>query len=392
MATLFPPAGPWVYDSTLPKPLGGTTTSVKSLLEFSSSDITTNANTATALNTLYSLLVTFGIIDSLDDANKNFTILAPNSAAFALYNSTFSGLTDSQKEKILKSHVVLGKFEMTDIDTFATTNREVNTLGGTSLRFYKDTTQTPVAYYVIGKDNLSKIVNPDFLSSNGVIHHLEKVLELLDPTVVPSSKGVVFAQLLINTKTITESNTHKIDLYDYNFSGTTRIAEYYGITGDNMRELFYKYNKEFGMPLLQTALSLLTNNKHLIKGWRYAPNEGSVVENHGYNVMREVINIWEQDVGLSSDKWSRSSYIDVTRELMIADKWTELNNCNINNALSYSQLIESLNQHLGQYSLPQTKLEKDNKLILSIMISNGNADTKPVELLLHFIITENETV
>ena len=145
------------------------------------------------------------------------------------------------------------------------------------------------------------------------------------------------------------------------------------------------------MPLLQTALSLLTNNKHLIKGWRYAPGEGSVVENHGYNLMREVVNLWEQDVGLSSDKWSRTSYIDITRELMIADKWTELNNCNINNALSYSQLIESLNKHLGQYSLPQTKLEKDNKLILSIMISNGNTNTKPVELLLHFIITQSES-
>ena len=76
---------------------------------------------------------------------------------------------------------------------------------------------------------------------------------------------------------------------------------------------------------------------------------------------------------------------------MITDKWTELNNCNIGNALSYSQLIESINQHLGKYSIPQTKLLKDNKLILSMLISNGNANTKPVELLLHFVITEDES-
>ena len=76
---------------------------------------------------------------------------------------------------------------------------------------------------------------------------------------------------------------------------------------------------------------------------------------------------------------------------MITDKWTEINNCNIGNALSYSQLIESINQHLGKYSIPQTKLRKDNKLILSMLISNGNAETKPVELLLHFVITEDES-
>ena len=107
--------------------------------------------------------------------------------------------------------------------------------------------------------------------------------------------------------------------------------------------------------------------------------------------MKEVINIWEQDIGVESQNWSRSSFIDVSRELMIADRWTELGNCNINNALSYSQLIESINQTLGKFSLPQQKFEKDNKLILSIMIANGNANTKPVELLLHFVITEDET-
>ena len=188
-----------------------------------------------------------------------------------------------------------------------------------------------------------------------------------------------------------ESNTHKVELFDYEFNGTDKLAQYYGITGDNMRNLFYKYSKEFGMPVLQNAMSILGGNKHMIKGWRYSTGEGDAIESHGYNLMKEVINIWEQDIGVESQNWSKSSFIDVSRELMIADRWTELGNCNINNALSYSQLIESINQTLGKFSLPQQKFEKDNKLILSIMISNGNANTKPVELLLHFVITEDET-
>ena len=145
------------------------------------------------------------------------------------------------------------------------------------------------------------------------------------------------------------------------------------------------------MPLIETAMNILTGNKHLIKGWRHAPGEDKPIQNHGYNLMKEVINFWEQDVCLTYDKWSRSSYIDITRELMIADRWTELSNCNINSALSYTQLIESLNQHLAKYSFPQQGFKVGNKLILSILISNGNAQTKPVEILLHFIISEDET-
>ena len=392
MALLFPPAGPWVYDSTLPKPLDSGNHTIKSLIEYSSNDINVNANTKTALGRLYELLVEFDIIDSLEDLNDRFTVLAPNTNAFTDdsngYESTFNTLTNSQKEKVLKSHVILGRFTISDIDELASLNKEVRTLSGSALKFYKDSQDN---LYVLAKDNISKIINPDFLARNGVIHHLESVLEVLDPSVLLDTKGVVFAQLKINTETIIESNTHKVELFDYKFDGTERLAQYYGITGDNMRNLFYKYNKEFGMPILQNAMSILGGNKHLIKGWRYSTGEGNAIESHGYNLMKEVINIWEQDICVESQNWSKSSFIDVSRELMIADRWTELGNCNINNALSYSQLIESINRTLGKFSLPQQKLEIDNKLILSIMISNGNANTKPVELLLHFIITQDET-
>jgi len=383
----FPPAGPWVYDSTLPKPSAGTNT-VKNIIEFSRTDITTNADTATALETLYGLLLQYNIINTLSDINTTYTVLAPNSNAFSAYNSVFSTLTISQKIDLLKSHVVLGNFDKSSLQTLATNGTEVSTLSGTKLRFY----ETNNEIYVVAKDNISKIVNSDFLAINGIVHHLESVLEVLDPDDVSPTKGIIFAQLQINTANITESTSHKVELFDVKLNGLQEeVSQYYGITGNNMRELFYKYSQEFGMPLLQTAMSILTNSKHLIKGWRYSTGAGNSLENHGYNLIKEVINLWEQDICLTSDKWSRSSYIDITRELMITDKWTELNNCNIGNALSYLQLLESINQHLGKYSTPQTKLVKGNKLILSMLISNGHADTKPVELLLHFIISADES-
>jgi uncharacterized surface protein with fasciclin (FAS1) repeats len=387
--TNFPPGGPWVYDSTLPKPSVGTNT-VKSIIEFSSTDVNPSSsfNTSTALETLHDLLVQYNIINTLSDINTPYTVLAPNSNAFVEFNSVFSTLTDAQKIDILKSHVVLGNYDEAGLQTLVTDGTEVSTLSCTTLKFIKKASDNKI--YVVAKDNMSKIVNSDFLATNGVVHHIESVLEVIDPFDVTT--GVVFAQLQINTVNITESTSHKVELFDVKIKDDlTQVAEYYGITGNNMRELFYKYSKEFGMPILQTAMSILTNSKHLIKGWRHSSGECNPVENHGYNLIKEVVNLWEQDVCLTSDKWSRSSYIDITRELMITDKWTELNNCNIGNALSYPQLIESINQHLGKYSIPQTKLLKDNKLILSMLISNGNANTKPVELLLHFVITEDES-
>jgi uncharacterized surface protein with fasciclin (FAS1) repeats len=389
--TNFPPGGPWVYDSTLPKPSAGTNT-VKSIIEFSSKDVNPSSsfNTSTALETLYGLLLQYNIINTLSDINTQYTFLAPNSNAFSTYNSVFSPLTDAQKIDILKSHVVLGNYDYAGLKTFAENGTEVSTLSGTTLKFYENPSDNKI--YVVAKDNISKIVNSDFLATNGIVHHIESVLEVLDPSDIPSIKGIVFAQLQINTVNIAESTSHKVELFDVKIEDDlTQVAQYYGITGDNMRKLFYKYSKEFGMPMLETAMSILTNSKHLIKGWRHSNGVDNPIENHGYNLIKEVVNLWEQDVCLTSDKWSRSSYIDISRELMIADKWTELNNCNIGNALSYSQLIESINQHLGKYSIPQTKLQKDNKLILSMLISNGNANTKPVELLLHFIITEDES-
>ena len=292
--TNFPPGGPWVYDSTLPKPSAGTNT-VKSIIEFSSKDVNPSSsfNTSTALETLYGLLLQYNIINTLSDINTQYTFLAPNSNAFSTYNSVFSPLTDAQKIDILKSHVVLGNYDYAGLKTFAENGTEVSTLSGTTLKFYENPSDNKI--YVVAKDNISKIVNSDFLATNGIVHHIESVLEVLDPSDIPSIKGIVFAQLQINTVNIAESTSHKVELFDVKIEDDlTQVAQYYGITGDNMRKLFYKYSKEFGMPMLETAMSILTNSKHLIKGWRHSNGVDNPIENHGYNLIKEVVNLWNK--------------------------------------------------------------------------------------------------
>ena len=313
--------------------------------------------------------------------------MAPNSNAFSSY-SGYDDLTDDQKVDFLKSHVILGSFTLANFVTFAANNTTVSTLGTSTVSFFQDAQGN---IHVNTANNTSRIINPDFVAQNGVIHHLESVLISIDPSTLPAVKGTVFAQLRINTPSITQTTNHVVDLYDYTISGTSRVSQYYAITGDNMRQLFYRYNEEFSMPLYDISRAILSAEKTSLKGWRHSTSNGGPVDNHGYNLLKEAINFWEQDTGINSNNWSRSSYIDISRELMIADRWTELDNCCIENALSYRQLLESLNQTLGNYSLPQTKLVRDNRLILSILIANGNTSTQPVELLLHFVISQDES-
>lgn len=385
MTDIFPPSGPWVYDSTLPKPSAKFNT-VKDVIEFSRTEIGTGPTKDTALETFYQLLLKYKILDSLDDISNNYTVVAPNSNAFDSYTG-YDDLNEDQLVDFLKSHVILGSFTTTNFSTFAANNTVASTLGSSTVRFFEDASNN---IYIETTYNRARIVNPNFAAKNGIIHHLESVLISIDPSTVPTTKGVIFAQLQINTPAITQTTNHVVDLYDYTLSGTTQVAQYYKITGDNMRQLFYRYNEEFSMPLYDISRAILKGSKDLLKGWRHATSDGAPVDNHGYNLLKEAINFWEQDTGINSTKWTRSSYIDIARELMIADRWTELNNCCIENALSYTQLLETLNQTLGKYSYPQTKFVKDNKLILSILVSNGNATTKPVELLLHFIVSEDE--
>ena len=386
MTDIFPPSGPWVYDTTLPKP-DAKFNSIKDIINLSRTEVGTSVSKTTALETLYQLLLEYKILNTLDDITNNYTVLAPNSNAFSSY-SGYDDLTDDQKVDFLKSHVILGSFTLANFVTFAANNTTVSTLGTSTVSFFQDAQGN---IHVNTANNTSRIINPDFVAQNGVIHHLESVLISIDPSTLPAVKGTVFAQLRINTPSITQTTNHVVDLYDYTISGTSRVSQYYAITGDNMRQLFYRYNEEFSMPLYDISRAILSAEKTSLKGWRHSTSNGGPVDNHGYNLLKEAINFWEQDTGINSNNWSRSSYIDISRELMIADRWTELDNCCIENALSYRQLLESLNQTLGNYSLPQTKLVRDNRLILSILIANGNTSTQPVELLLHFVISQDES-
>ena len=101
MTDIFPPAGPWVYDSTLPKPSAKFNT-VKDVIEFSRTEIGKGVTKNTALETLYQLLLKYNVLDDLDDVSKNYTVVAPNSDAFESY-AGYDDLNEDQLVDFLKA-------------------------------------------------------------------------------------------------------------------------------------------------------------------------------------------------------------------------------------------------------------------------------------------------
>ena len=136
MTDIFPPAGPWVYDSTLPKPSAKFNT-VKDVIEFSRTEIGTGPTKDTALETFYQLLLKYKILDSLDDISNNYTVVAPNTNAFDSYTG-YDDLNEDQLVDFLKSHVILGSFTTTNFSTFAANNTVASTLGTSTVSFFED--------------------------------------------------------------------------------------------------------------------------------------------------------------------------------------------------------------------------------------------------------------
>jgi len=130
------------------------------------SDIVTTAVNAGQFSTLASLLQTAGLVDTLKTAGP-FTVFAPTDAAFAkLPKATLDALAaDPAKLKaVLLYHVVAGSVPASEVVKLTS----AKTLNGAS-----------VAIKVVDGSvfvNDAKVVTPDVMASNGVIHVIDTVL------------------------------------------------------------------------------------------------------------------------------------------------------------------------------------------------------------------------
>jgi TRAP-type C4-dicarboxylate transport system substrate-binding protein len=133
---------------------------------------------AGSFNTLVSLVQAAGLVDTLKGPGP-FTVFAPTDEAFAAVpQETMDALAADPKgalTSVLTYHVVPGKVMSTDI----TDGMEATTVEGSTVKF---TIKDGMVYV-----NDAKVVKADIVTSNGVIHVIDKVL--IPPTEMSYPEG-----------------------------------------------------------------------------------------------------------------------------------------------------------------------------------------------------------
>ncbi len=104
---------------------------------------------------------------ALNDTTKNYTVFAPDNAAFnKINNTTLAALANNttQLASILKSHVVVGQVNLT-------TNGSAQTLAGNTITWTTNGTKVQLA----GGTNAT-VITKNIKTSNGVINIIDSVL------------------------------------------------------------------------------------------------------------------------------------------------------------------------------------------------------------------------
>ena len=170
------------------------------------------------------------------------------------------------------------------------------------------------------------------------------------------------------------TSKHTVFLFDKNPNTTTGgyDTKNFTITKEDFKNLFYKYNT-FGF-LDDFNTKNILDDKVNLGAWTKSTAANIPIVSAGYNVVNDIISLWEADTGLTKDNWSRSSYMHVVSSLLTLNRWTKLT---FTNTLTFTEILNQLNQ---------SELLSGNNLFISILATNKNTNTKPVEIILNFTI------
>jgi PGF-CTERM protein len=147
--------------------IGGSSVAFAQVSTTTTTTITQTVTTDADFSTLASLLQQANLTATLNNTTKNYTVLAPNEAAFAkLNNTTLANLKSNNTtlKEVLLNHVIVGKENFT-------TNGSVTTLAGNTIPY----TQNATTVTFLGGYNAT-ISKTSINATNGNIYVLDKVL------------------------------------------------------------------------------------------------------------------------------------------------------------------------------------------------------------------------
>tara|TARA_Y100000591_G_scaffold333255_1_gene375045 strand:- start:4346 stop:4924 length:579 start_codon:yes stop_codon:yes gene_type:complete len=169
---------------------------------------------------------------------------------------------------------------------------------------------------------------------------------------------------------------HNISLFDYAPKPPTVLpyqSVNFMISKDDFVNLFYKGKNKFQFALENEILNIL-GTKSKLTGWSKSTGEGVVLSNLNFDIVNDIVTLWESDTGISKNDWSSSAYINIVSTLLRVNDWTNLS---FSSTLSYPEILTFFKQ---------TELLPGNKLKLNIIVDNDNNSAKPIELILNFEI------
>ncbi|KAK3937691.1 FAS1 domain-containing protein [Diplogelasinospora grovesii] len=149
---------------------GGTIHIIDTVLTVPPDDLKTLL--AANLTALYGAISRANLNSTLS-ATKDVTIFAPNNAAFNAIGSVLAGIDNATLASLLGYHVVPGTVFYSDMIT----NTTARTLSGSDVRFTVEDGNVFV--------NSAKVVQPNVLVANGVVHVIDNVLNPQNTTATP---------------------------------------------------------------------------------------------------------------------------------------------------------------------------------------------------------------
>jgi len=180
--------------------------------------------------------------------------------------------------------------------------------------------------------------------------------------------SIVFAQLCQQTNAIETNTATVFELY--NNDTQTSLDTPHEITVDDFKSLFYSGTGDT-FRISENCETLAANFKDLNNQWEL---EGVDVS---FDLVDTVIKQWEIDLNLLQKQWSSCSVMTITSQLQ---EVTDLCKFACQTGCCSLSLAELETANGGA-------LAPDDLVTLSMLITNGNPGTNPVELRLNFKLT-----
>lgn len=181
----------------------------------------------------------------------------------------------------------------------------------------------------------------------------------------------------IDTVNFVRSSHHTVLLFDKVSNSTASGFDTgnFSITKENFKNLFYKPSGVFNF-CLDTDIQTILGSKSKLSDWVKSTGSGVALTTpiQYYDVVDGIVALWANDTSVAKTDWSSSSYISIISSLLKVNDWTKLT---FSSALTYQEILSLFGQ---------SDLITGNQLKLSIIVDNANTTSKPVEIILNFII------